>query len=83
MSEFETWYVTFGVGTPDGQLYTEVKVPLDNALFRVEREELARKTTFERYGKAWAFIYPHEQYLDSIGRYNLRLRETITAKVPA
>jgi hypothetical protein len=35
-----------------------------------------------QYGRNWAFHYRPEDFDDSIARYNLRLRETLTVEVP-
>lgn len=72
-----SWYITFGLGTPDGQLYTEVRVSAD--LDVREQGEAVRQAVYARYGRAWAFDYPPEQFEDAIAAYNLRLREVVTA----
>jgi hypothetical protein len=75
MDKFATWYVTFGLGTPDGRTYTEVKVRA--SLPRDEQDLAVRHAVVMRYGRNWAFNYPPEDFDDSIARYNLRLRETL------
>jgi hypothetical protein len=72
-----SWFVTFGIGTEFGRMYTEVLVPADLSV--QEQSERVRAATFARYGRSWAFDYPPEQFDDSIGRYNLALREVISA----
>lgn len=77
MSRTVSWYITFGLGTPDGKTYTEIRVPA--YLPTEDQEAQARAAAFRRYGRQWAFHYPPEDFDDCIATYNLTLREVVTA----
>jgi hypothetical protein len=76
-----SWFITFGLGSPDGRTYTEIQVPA--LMERREQERLVRATVIGRYGRQWAFDYPPEDFDSAISQYGLTLREKLVAEVPA
>jgi hypothetical protein len=54
----DPWYVTFGLGTPAGGMYSEVIIPEELDVPREFRELVVRHAIMETYGTNWAFTYP-------------------------
>jgi hypothetical protein len=73
----DTWYVTFGLGTPNGSTYSEILVDRETSSFCApeEIERRVRDAVLTRYGTEWAFIYwPHEAH-------RAKLRATLRERI--
>ena len=80
MPDTVTWAVTFGLGGEHGRSYTAVEVPAH--LSAADQEALVREAAYRHYGRDWAFDYPPARFYNAIKRWDLTLRETITAPEP-
>jgi hypothetical protein len=73
----DTWYVTFGLGTPNGSTYSEILVDRETSSFCApeEIERRVRDAVVTRYGTEWAFLYaPHEAH-------RAKLRATLRERI--
>ena len=59
------WFMTFGLGTPHRNQY---------ALLKAQEYTDARAEAFERYGRAWGFMYPIEDLEDQKRQYGMTER---------
>lgn len=76
----DSWFVSHGLGTPAKGLYTEfwIRQDYDTAMVKPEHiSEVVRQVANQLYGNRWAFIYPPDQFEDSIRRYGMRRRERV------
>jgi hypothetical protein len=79
----DTWYVTFGLGTPNGSTYSEILVDRETSSFCApeEIERRVRDAVVTRYGTEWAFLYaPHEAHRAKL-RATLRERIDLDGEV--
>jgi hypothetical protein len=79
----DSWYVTFGLGTPNGSTYSEILVDRKTASLWTSEEITHRveNAVRARYGNDFAFIYwPHEKYRATL-RATLRERIDLNGEV--
>jgi hypothetical protein len=90
-----SWTVTFGLGGPAANTYTEVRFPAE-VLDRLadpewwgvtdeharERilDETVRQVAEQAYGRSWAFHYRPDQYDESVARWSPRRREVLVVE---
>lgn len=86
VDEAQLWYVTHGLGSIAAGTYTEVAFA--TAVPRADQtppagqppalhREVVRRVARELYGERWSNLYPPEEYVDAVARWDMRLRERI------
>jgi hypothetical protein len=75
-----SWFVTHPLGKPAGNTYTEVAFApevLAAGHSPAVLDTVVRRVASDLYGRAWAFTYPPEDYVDAVGRWHSRRRERV------